>query len=133
MAAGFEDKHLFPYLPVNRYGNRSDSTSKHFGRFLRGCGIADPRKVFHSFRHTVGTELHRAGVPISVAHRLLGHALSDGEHATYVHGDIPLKELYENGIAKLPYPDLDLNGLRCDQERIEGWIQRLKTKSARET
>lgn len=127
-AAGFADGRLFPCLPVTKYGDLSGSSSKHFNRYLREVGITDKRKVFHSFRHTVATALKSAGVRSEIRHRLLGHTFNQGEHATYIHADTPLKELYFDGIAKLQYEGLDLEFLKHDAERTHAWIARLKSK-----
>lgn len=93
---------LFPHLRGNKYGVLSTSASKHFSRDLRALGILDRSRVFHSFRHTVATELRDRGVDPLVRHRLLGHALGEGEHAGYLHGDIPLPVLAD-GIENLRY------------------------------
>lgn len=53
-----KDEWLFPDLKPDILGSRSGTWSKWFGRYLRspkGCGIADRRVVFHSFRHLFKT------------------------------------------------------------------------------
>lgn len=123
---GFDDESLFPQLPTTKYGQRSDSSSKHFGRYLRAVGIADERKVFHSFRHTVATALRTAGVSPEIAHRLLGHAVGDGEHATYLHADIPISKLRSDGILRLNYGGISLDFLKSSSGRMNEWIKQIQ-------
>lgn len=127
---GLDDDSLFPLLPTTKYGQRSDSSSKHFARYLRSIGITDDRKVYHSFRHTVATALRTAGVSPDVAHRLLGHALGDGEHSSYLHADIPLKTLYDKGISRLCYESIDLSFLKYRTDRVDSWIATFKVDMA---
>lgn len=126
----FDDDRLFPYLPVTKFGHRSDSASKHFMRYLREIGVTDRRKVFHSFRHTVGTTLRTAGVSAEIRHRLLGHAIGDGEHATYMHADIPITKLYIDGISRLQYASVSLDFLKYDPFQVRGWVVAQRFKSA---
>ena len=124
---GFDDDNLFPYLSTTKYGQRSDSSSKHFMRYLREIGITDRRKVFHSFRHTVGTSLRTAGVSAEIRHRLLGHASGEGEHSTYIHADIPLTKLSSEGIALLRYDEINFRLLECHATRVQEWLTAYRT------
>jgi integrase len=68
---------VLPYLPKAIKGKLFDSTpaaaSKRLNRFLRDCGIADPRKVLHSLRHRAQDRLRAAGCPEDVRWAILGH------------------------------------------------------------
>jgi integrase len=66
-----------PYLPKVIKGplfkGGAPAASKRLNRFLRDCGIADARKVVHSFRHRAKDRLCAAGCPLDVQYELLGH------------------------------------------------------------
>jgi integrase len=51
----------------------SDAASKRLNRFLRDCGIDDPRKVIHSFRHRAQDRLRAAECPEDIRWSILGH------------------------------------------------------------
>ncbi|MFO3723802.1 tyrosine-type recombinase/integrase [Pseudomonas sp. HLMP] len=63
---------LFPELEAVR-GKRGHAASKWFGRYKAKQGITDPRKTFHSFRHTFIDDLRDAGVQDSLIKRMVGH------------------------------------------------------------
>ncbi|HEN8736107.1 TPA: site-specific integrase [Pseudomonas putida] len=63
---------LFPELEAVR-GKRGHAASKWFGRYKAKHGITDPRKTFHSFRHTFIDDLRDAGVQDSLIKRMVGH------------------------------------------------------------
>jgi integrase len=86
-----------PFLPDKIKGPLFEGTeaapSKRLNRFLRDCGIADPRKVLHSLRHRAQDRLRAAGCPQDVRWALLGH-----EEKTVVAGygeGFPVKMLRE--------------------------------------
>ncbi len=64
---------LFPELKRNTNNRLSRSTSQRFARHLDRIGIKDPRKVFHSFRHTFKDACRNAGLHEDVHDRLTGH------------------------------------------------------------
>lgn len=66
------DARLFPELQPTR-GKLGHAPSKWFGRYKLKLGITDPRKTFHSYRHTFIDELREAGVQDSLVKRLVGH------------------------------------------------------------
>jgi hypothetical protein len=47
--------------------------SKRLNRFLKDIGIADRRKVIHSFRHRAQDRLRAVGCPQDIRWALLGH------------------------------------------------------------
>ncbi|TDK53616.1 site-specific integrase [Pseudomonas moraviensis] len=63
---------LFPELEAVR-GKLGHAPSKWFGRYKVKLGITDPRKTFHSFRHTFIDDLRDAGVQDSLIKRMVGH------------------------------------------------------------
>ena len=72
---------VLPFLPKTIKGplfprttqDPADAASKRLNRFLDDCGIADPRKVIHSFRHRAQDRLRAAGCPEDVRWAILGH------------------------------------------------------------
>ena len=83
---------VFPELKLSRDGYGS-TPSKWFGRFKTTLGF-DKGHDFHSFRHTVATELKNALVPHEVAASLLGHLLNNITYDRYgkEHNLVLLKE-----------------------------------------
>jgi integrase len=53
--------------------------------FLAMTSMGD--KLFHSFRHTMTTQLERAGVEPLLIKRILGHALDDVTFGRYSKGN----------------------------------------------
>lgn len=82
---------LFPELEAVR-GKLGHAPSKWFGRYKTRLGIADPRKTFHSFRHTLIDDLRDAGVQDSLIKRIAGH--EDGAVTFSIYGSrSPLKAM----------------------------------------
>lgn len=69
-------KRLFPQLKRNSNDRLSRTVSQRFARHLRNAGINDPKKVFHSFRHTFKDACRNAGIHEDVHDRLTGHTSS---------------------------------------------------------
>jgi integrase len=68
---GGADDLVFPH--PSRGGYLSDSTIRD--RFQKACIAAGVRRVrFHDLRHTYGTLMAGAGVPLRVLRGLMGHA-----------------------------------------------------------
>ena len=65
---------LFPELTVSPDGRRSAAWSKWWGRFTAKLGLADPRLVFHSWRHSFKSACRAAAIPEDVHDGLTGHA-----------------------------------------------------------
>jgi integrase len=80
---------------------------KAFIRTIRSAeiGIPDPRKTFHSLRHTFKTALDRAGVPRSMQDDLCGHE-DNSAGAGYVHGESV--EAMKEAIEKLRFDGFPL-------------------------
>lgn len=84
---------LFPELDAVR-GKLGHAPSKWFGRYKTKLGITDPRKTFHSFRHTLIDDLRDAGVQDSLIKRIAGH--EDGAVTFSIYGSrSPLKAMAE--------------------------------------
>lgn len=84
---------VFPELEAVR-GKLGHAPSKWFGRYKTRLGITDPRKTFHSFRHTLIDDLRDAGVQDSLIKRIAGH--EDGAVTFSIYGSrSPLKAMLE--------------------------------------
>lgn len=84
---------LFPELEPVR-GKLGHAPSKWFSRYRIKMGIADPKKTFHSFRHTMIDDLRDAGVQDSLIKRIAGH--EDSAVTFGVYGSrIPIKAMAE--------------------------------------
>jgi integrase len=69
---------VFPELKPNVYGRLTAKWGEWFGRYLRTvCGVADKRKVYHSFRHAFKDYTRRARMPEGVQRQIMGHAGKD--------------------------------------------------------
>lgn len=98
---------LFPALKSER-SSPTEGWTSWWGRYCRNNGITDPRKVFHSFRHTVKDGLRDSGVPFDIRSILQGHTVP-GVGEGYGQG-FALHVLAE-AMDKLHYPGLDLEHL----------------------
>ncbi|MFL1513135.1 site-specific integrase [Pseudomonas prosekii] len=84
---------LFPELEAVR-GKLGHAPSKWFSRYRTKMGISDPKKTFHSFRHTLIDDLRDAGVQDSLIKRIAGH--EDSAVTFGVYGSrIPIKAMVE--------------------------------------
>ena len=84
---------LFPELSSAGCRQLTASWSQWFGRYLRQViGIADPRKTFHSFRHTFKDLCREAGISKDLHDRLTGHTSQDVGDG-YGSGTYPLRPL----------------------------------------
>lgn len=93
------DTFLIPAESADKYGKRSHAISKAFGRLRTAAGFSKLH-VFHSFRHTVVTELIRADVPDALAKELVGHETGSVTHDVYSKGASTKQKLA--AISKLP-------------------------------
>lgn len=73
---------LFEYLVPQR-NNYGHQPSKWFGRYRHRIGIADNRKVFHSFRHTLAERLRQKRVHDYEIKAILGHSTGSITHDIY--------------------------------------------------
>jgi len=93
---------LFPLLRADVFGHWSSGFSKWFnGVFLRKeLGIADKRKVNHSFRHTFISLCRNSGIDIRAEYALTGHRLG-AVHEGY--GDAPSIEYLYSELKKVRF------------------------------
>ena len=85
---------LFPMLKRGKGGKYGDAVGKWFARLLRSVGIKSEKKVVHSFRHTVNTQLYSRDVPAVYVRMLLGHEGETVNEAVYLHrAAVPLSAL----------------------------------------
>lgn len=64
---------LFPDLKPDQFEKQTGNFSKWWGRWARGLGVTDRRKVFHSFRHAFKAACRRAGIQEETHDLLTGH------------------------------------------------------------
>lgn len=101
---------LFPRLKVNPRGRHGGYFSNFFSGYLRRkVGITDPRKVFHSFRHTFKDACRRAGIDEAVHDALTGHTTSSVGRR-YGNEQYPLAPLFE-AMQRYRPPAVDLSHL----------------------
>ena len=101
---------LFPDLKINPRGKRSGYFSNWFSGYLRHkVGIRDPRKVFHSFRHTFKDLCRQQGIEEAVHDALTGHK-SPSVSRSYGNDEFPLAPLF-SAMARYDVPGLDLSHL----------------------
>lgn len=84
----------------NKYGIRSDSLSKSFGRLKSSMGFG-PKHVFHSVRSMVITQLLRDGVPGVLVANIVGHETGIVTFDVYNEGASPKQKL--EALQKLSY------------------------------
>lgn len=109
-----ERARLFPLLTKGPKGGFGEAWSKWFGRYIRSIGIANPDRVFHSFRHTFKDALRRQGVGEDVNDALTGHSgvrsVGRGYGAKEMVRRFGLPVLTD-AVSKASYPGLDLSSL----------------------
>ena len=76
-AAGYDMLFDITYSTQNGFGA---VPSKWFGPFLRGVGIVNKDKVFHSFRHTIVDHLKQHQSNLEVRKQYLGHSVGRDTH-----------------------------------------------------
>jgi integrase len=109
-AAGSNDERLFPKLKATSLGSLTAAWSKWWGHHARKvCGIIDPRKTFHSFRH-LWKDAARAVMPEEHHDAITGH--SNGSVGRSYGTGVPLKVLAES-VARIRFAGME--GLRIVQ------------------
>lgn len=76
-------------MKVDRDGKRSHNAGNTILKWLRKIGITDPRKVFHSHRHTFKTAC-RGKIDREIRNYITGHATGD---TASEYGDYPIDML----------------------------------------
>lgn len=72
-----ECKRLFPELKKEKYNGYGRQMSKVFTSFNRRFISTDPKKTFHSIRHSVANQLKQKGVATEIISELLGHHINN--------------------------------------------------------
>lgn len=93
------DGWLLPIQARNKYGKRSDSMSKKFGRLKSSLGF-DSSHVFHSLRMTAITQMHRGAVAGPLIAEIVGHETGTETFDTYSQGASSTQKLV--AISKIP-------------------------------
>lgn len=96
-----QDPYLIKTDAINKFGSRSGSLSKHFGRLKKSLGF-DETKSFHSIRRTVATMFEQNEVPELVAASILGHKFGHSMSYGLYSGGASVKQKAD-AIAKLDY------------------------------
>lgn len=100
------DAFLIAGLGVNKYADRSNAVGKRFGRLKKQLGF-DEKKVFHSIRKCVVTQLDRAEFRETAIADLVGHENPSMTMGRYSAGiDAPIRKPM---IESIVYPSLILN------------------------
>ncbi len=102
------DADLFPELPVNAQGYRSDGFSKWFGRLRKSVGIGSRETTFHSFRHYFEDRLREATVSLEHQERIMGWGSG---HIQRTYGTGPSVELLDQDIRNVRFPELRIDHL----------------------
>jgi integrase len=68
-----EDGQLWPDLEPDKYGRWGRKLGNWYSRFNRRKITDNPKKCFHSFRHTVANHLKQSGINETVIAELIGH------------------------------------------------------------
>ena len=94
---------LFPELAPTR-DKLGHAPSKWFSRYRHKLGITDPKKTFHSFRHSFIDDMRELGVQDSLVKRMVGH--TDSSTTFGIYGSrTPVKAMLE---AIRGLPDINL-------------------------
>lgn len=94
------DGYLIESSAGNKYGNRSDSISKRFGRLKKNLGFQS-NQVFHSIRKTTATLLEQSDAPPLVITAILGHRTN---HITFdVYSQGPSLEQKRKALEKIAF------------------------------
>jgi integrase len=111
------DARLFPQLNPGPRGGFGEAWSKWFGRYIRGLGIRNRDRVFHSFRHGFKDALRSARVSEDINDALTGHAGGNSVARGYGAKDMLRRfglPALADAVSKVAYPGLDLSYLKPD-------------------
>lgn len=110
---------LWPVLPT-REGKPGGYISQWFGEFRRSLGLSS-QPDFHSFRHTVRSQLANAAISEQLIDLLLGHEAKGSIGAkVYTHR---ANETLRQAIESITYPGIDLpkiQPLKVANARVDG-------------
>ncbi|MEM7730623.1 MAG: tyrosine-type recombinase/integrase, partial [Pseudomonadota bacterium] len=95
---------LFAQLRPNSKGIFGDAIGKAFGRYRQRIGLDVALLDIHAFRHTVATNLIRAGVPQAHAEEALGHRSEQRRIAFATYDKGATLTLLKAALDRLPTP-----------------------------
>lgn len=81
MRKGYETEIIFS-TEIGTYSNKT-TIRRMLNKVYKKIGV--PQHTFHSFRHTYGTNLSRAGVPIERTSKLMGHSSTEVTQKYYIN------------------------------------------------
>jgi len=110
LIADSTDDFLLPSSAGNKYGIRSDSLSKAFGRLKTAQGFGK-HHVFHSVRSMVVTLLLRSGVPGPTVANIVGHETGLVTFDVYDEGASPRQKL--DALSNLSFNFSGINRPTC--------------------
>jgi integrase len=102
-----QDGLLFSSLRPGPHGKLSGAFSKWYARFADGLGVSDPRKAFHSFRHSFKDACRAAGISEEIHDALTGHVSGGGVGRKYGLG--PSLPVLAEAISNVNYHGLELS------------------------
>lgn len=120
---------IFPHLTQNKFGGYSDTPSERWGKYLDDIGIADKKKVFHSFRKTANDRLKQSGVHVEARCQIVGHEFESINSQVYSE-ELQIKLLREH-IEKLDYNEIDLSPYRYTKGMFSPFLTRAMQLKAR--
>lgn len=95
------DDYLFTKLNKNKYGDRSNSLGKRFGRMKEKVGFTTRQYSFHSIRKTFTTLLENEGVGENITADIIGHEKPRITYGLYSGGST--LETMRKAIEKIRY------------------------------
>ncbi|MGJ7498207.1 tyrosine-type recombinase/integrase [Variovorax sp. RT4R15] len=99
---------LFPHVPREGQNGAGGQFGQWFGDYKRGKGFDTSQKTFHSFRHTVISELIFAGVEEAIRHAITGHEGTTVHEKTYAATIRRHAERLRPYVERISYPGLAL-------------------------
>ena len=93
---------LLAELRPNAKGIYGDGVGKRFGRYRLHIGLDQPLLDIHALRHTVATNLNRAGVPQAHGEELLGHRSPARRTAFAIYDKGATLRVLKNALDSLP-------------------------------
>jgi integrase len=120
--------HLFPGLTWGLNGP-GDTVSDWFGRYLDRIGLSDRTLSFHSFRHTVSTQLDRSEVLENRIAELTGHNRGSSVlRRVYIKAaTVPVRKA---DVERLKFPFIDQLS-PCPPDRFEPYLRAVAAKAER--
>ena len=89
----------------------SQDFGKWYQRFNRKCVTANPKRVFHSFRHCLADRLKQAGIQETLIAEILGHSIESVTMGRY--GKRYQPKVLLDALVKLDYEiDIDIKPMK---------------------